>query len=69
MRLNYLYLKVRYNTYDKFELETKPEVKGAGKFRRVIAWFFLSTGLAILFGMNGYKLSINGRDQVTKRSV
>lgn len=60
MKMNYLYLKVRYNTYDRFELETKPEVKGAGKFRRMLAWFFLSTGMAILFGMKGYNLSING---------
>ena len=60
MKMEYLYIKVRYNTFDRFEIETKPDVKGAGKIRRVIAWFFLSNGLAILFGTKGYTLSING---------
>lgn len=64
MKMNYLYLKMRYNTYDKFELETKPDVKEAGRLRMAIAWFFLSTGMAILFGRYGYKLSINGVSEV-----
>lgn len=51
---------MKYDSYDRIELTSKPGKK-AGKFRRYIAWPFFSLGLAILFGMNAYDLTVNGR--------
>lgn len=59
MKMIYAYFKVKYNTWDTFELESK-QGREAGKIRRVLAWFFISTGFAILFGAKGWNLSING---------
>lgn len=61
MKLNYICIKLLYdNTYDRFELESKPG-REAGKLRRYIAWPFITFALAILFGMDGYRLLVNGR--------
>lgn len=60
MKLNYLCITLLYDTYDRFDLESKPG-REAGKLRRYIAWPFITFALAILFGMDGYRLLVNGR--------
>jgi hypothetical protein len=60
MKMTSISIAMKYDSYDHFELKSKPGKK-AGKLRRYIAWPFFSLGLAILFGMNSYDLTVNGR--------